>query len=207
MRWIYSADGTTVDKTHKLRPAEHWQQTSVDPPQGQYVKITNANANSLGYYELQEPAAPSPDHVRSIERAGDDFTVVWTFDQATADSNSDGASRDADAVALRDDLALAIAERDDAALERAEMLLGDPAFLPKWNDVDDTDWVPLALSGQTNSKLQQLEDAINQLGPRVVDQAKLVNLHTNKIRKIWGSVRILSAMLVRKLRKDRDDVA
>ena len=96
MTYIYSPDGTTADRTRRNLPAQHWEVTSVDPPEGTYHDITPANAETYGWYELVEVARPDADHVRTVENIGpgQGFTEVWTFDQATADANADQADRD-----------------------------------------------------------------------------------------------------------------
>jgi hypothetical protein len=95
MTYIYSPDGTTIYRTHGELPGEHWEQTSLDPPQGTYHELTAVNAESFGYYELVEVPRPDADHVRTVENIGpgQGFTEVWTFSQDLADANADQADR------------------------------------------------------------------------------------------------------------------
>ena len=94
MTYIYSPDGTTIDKRRKELPARAWEQTS--PEGGVYHDLTPANAADHGWYELAEVARPDADHVRTVENIGpgQGFTEVWTFDQERADANVAAADRD-----------------------------------------------------------------------------------------------------------------
>lgn len=86
----YYVEGTTIGRRYRDRPKRHWiQDTEIT---GHYEEITDDNAKALGYYELQTPAAPDADHVRTIELVSDEVTYVWTFDQDLADSNAAAAA-------------------------------------------------------------------------------------------------------------------
>jgi hypothetical protein len=200
MTYIYSPDGTTAHRSRRNLPATHWEVTSVDPPEGTYHDLTPANAESWGYYELVEVPKPDDDHVRTIENIGPGlgFTEVWTFDQDLADANADQADRDADAQGLRDDFQMLkderdqnVVDRDAAALERAQMTIGDPEFQAKWTPLDG--------SGTDAERIAELETLVNHM--------------RNGQRQQWGDHRTgfandrsTNAALIRKLRKDRDDV-
>lgn len=101
MNWVRSKDGATVDRRAHHLPAEAWVQTSEDPPQGQFVPINEGNATAHGWFPFLLVEQPSPDHVMSIERVGDDFTQVWTFDQERADQRAAGEADEADRATVR----------------------------------------------------------------------------------------------------------
>lgn len=82
MTTIYSEDGVTVAALYREAPQRHWVQDTTNPPTGHYEPADVAH----GYFPLVEVERPSPDHVRTVERDGDTFTEVWTFDQARQDA-------------------------------------------------------------------------------------------------------------------------
>lgn len=199
MTYIYSPDDTTVHRRHKDLPATHWEVTSVDPPEGTYHDLTPANAESFGYYELVEVPRPDDDHARTIENIGPGlgFTEVWTFDQDRADANADQADRDVDADQLKADLQAvkdlrdeAALERDAAALSKAEMTEGDPAFKAKWTPLDG--------SGSNAQRIAALESLANDT---TTETRKQYADH----RKSWSTIRELSAITKRVLRVLRLD--
>lgn len=81
MTYIKSSDGTTIDKRMRERPAKHWQ--AHDGSKGEWVEVTDDNAEQLGYHELVEVARPgAPNEWDSVSREivhdGDRFTEQWT---------------------------------------------------------------------------------------------------------------------------------
>jgi hypothetical protein len=76
-------------------------QDTTDPPTGHYVEIGATNAAQFGWYPFTDTPRPDEDHVRSVEREGDGFVVVWTFDQALADANAAAAEDDTERAAVR----------------------------------------------------------------------------------------------------------
>lgn len=86
MIYVYAPDGSTLDREVAELPAEHWVQTHADPPAGQYVALTEGNADDYGYHPLTEVARPSVDHVRTVELVGGVWSEVWTFSQEAEDA-------------------------------------------------------------------------------------------------------------------------
>jgi len=81
MTTIYSEAGTTVTRRYRDPPTKHWVQDT--PTTGHYEPADVAH----GYYPLVE-TPPVADSIKTVERQGDTFVEVWTFDQALADQNA-----------------------------------------------------------------------------------------------------------------------
>lgn len=211
MTYVFSPDGVTVVRRYRNLPARHWEALSANS--GMVHELTEENAASWGYHMLVEVPQPSEDHVFDpagpqgiINTGPGQFTRSWVFSQEMEDARLDDESREIDAGALRDDFQNAKSLREAAVADRAEMDSADPAFLPKWADVD-VEITPLSGAGTNGAKIDEATALINDvLLPIVKDQAKMINLLKSKRRQDLGDTRFLASMLVRKFRKDRDDV-
>lgn len=119
----------------------------------------------------------------------------------------DDLDRDADAVALRDDLQLAKDVRDAAIQSRVDMdhETPDPAALAKWAPENETDRGPVSRTGNQSTQITALQDQIDLVSADLAGVAKLANDLRLDQRRQYGDTRKLAAMLVRKFRKDRDD--
>lgn len=119
----------------------------------------------------------------------------------------DEADREADTAALKDDLQNAKNVRDAAIQSRTDMdhETPDPAALAKWAPVDESVLPGLDGTGTNAVRITALELRVDELNTRTQDTAKLANDLRLELRRVYGDIRLISAMLVRKFRKDRDD--
>lgn len=168
MTWIFSEDGTTVDLRRKQRPGRVWVQTSTNPPQGHYVDLDDSNAAEYGWYPHDHPAPPDADHVRSVERQGDRFVDVWTFDQTLADSNAAETARQTERAEVRDSLNQ-LAERSDGELvgglifDLNELIAAEQAKVDAENQIiDDPASTPI-LKRDARGRKQAARDQITVL--------------------------------------------
>ena len=99
MAYIRSEDGTTPGRRVNELPNKAWVQDTVEA--GHYVPLDEQNMNDHGFWAFTVTARPDADHVRSVARVGAGFETVWTFDQATADANTDAVEAEAERTAVR----------------------------------------------------------------------------------------------------------
>jgi len=90
MSYAFSLDGTTIDKVSDSLPRETWVDTTTPGgvSKGTFVDLTEANKNSYNWYFFDDTVVqPSLDHVsRGAERVGNEFSIVWVFDQGLQDN-------------------------------------------------------------------------------------------------------------------------